>query len=46
MTISSRSILLWSPRLLGVVVSLFVSAFALDTIHQGVRMFLLQRRPD
>ena len=47
----SSSLLLWSPRVLGILVCLFLSVFALDafgggkTFLQGLRDFLLHISP-
>jgi hypothetical protein len=35
MTTTPRRLLLWSPRILGILVSLFVGLFALDAFSQG-----------
>jgi len=39
MTTTSGRLLLWSPRILGIVVSLFVGLFALDAFSQGKPFF-------
>ncbi len=38
-------LLLWNPRLLGILVSLFLGVFALDTIDEGILAFLLHLSP-
>lgn len=45
MTSSARKLLLWSPRILGVLVSLFLGVFALDAIDEGIPAFLLHLAP-
>src|SRR5688572_27011201 len=35
MVTTSRRLLLWSPRILGILVSLFIGLFALDAFSQG-----------
>lgn len=35
MTTTSGRLLLWSPRILGILVSLFIGLFALDAFSQG-----------
>jgi len=35
MALSSADLLLWTPRLLGILVSLFIGMFALDAFSQG-----------
>jgi len=39
MTTTSGRLLLWSPRILGIVVSLFIGLFALDAFSQGRPLF-------
>jgi hypothetical protein len=45
MTISSVNLLLWSPRLLGVGVALFLGVFATDAFAEGMPEFLLHAAP-
>lgn len=33
---STRSLILWSPRLLGILVALFLGLFALDSLGEGI----------
>ena len=35
----SRRVLLWGPRILGILVSLFIGSFALDAFSQGKPLF-------
>jgi hypothetical protein len=44
MTTTSGRLLLWSPRILGILVSLFIGMFALDAFSQGKPF--LQALPD
>lgn len=39
MTGVSRTLLLWGPRVLGIVVSLFLGVFALDAFSEGKSLF-------
>jgi hypothetical protein len=39
MTTTSGRLLLWSPRILGILVSLFIGLFALDAFSQGKPFF-------
>ena len=39
MATTSRRLLLWSPRILGVLVSLFIGIFALDAFSRGAPVF-------
>ena len=45
MTSSARKLLLWSPRIFGILVSLFLGVFALDALDQGIAAFLLHLAP-
>lgn len=45
MTSPVRKLLLWSPRILGILVALFLSVFALDAIGQGFPALLLHAAP-
>ena len=45
MTNSARKLLLWGPRILGIMVSLFLGVFALDALDAGVVAFLLHMAP-
>jgi len=45
MTNSARKLLLWSPRILGIVVSLFLGVFAFDALDEGIPAFLLHMAP-
>jgi hypothetical protein len=39
LAITSARLLLWSPRILGILVSLFIGMFALDTFGEGKPIF-------
>ena len=39
MATTSRRLLVWSPRILGILVSLFIGIFALDAFSQGAPFF-------
>lgn len=45
MTSSARKLLLWSPRILGILVAAFLGVFALDAFGEGVPAFLLHLAP-
>jgi hypothetical protein len=45
MTDAGRRLLLWSPRLLGIAVAMFVGLFALDAIGQGAAALLVHAAP-
>ena len=45
MTSSARKLLLWSPRILGILVAGFLGVFALDAFHEGISAFLLHLAP-
>jgi hypothetical protein len=45
MTSYARKLLLWSPRILGILVALFLGAFALDAVGEGISAFLLHAAP-
>lgn len=45
MTSPVRKLLLWSPRILGILIALFLGVFALDTIGQGLPALLLHAAP-
>ena len=45
MTNSARKLLLWSPRILGILVSAFLGVFALDTLAEGSAAFLIHMVP-
>jgi hypothetical protein len=45
MTTTARSLLLWGPRILGILVGLFVGVFALDALDEGIRAFLVHTMP-
>lgn len=45
MTSSTRKLLLWSPRILGILLSLFLGIFALDALDEGLPAFLLHVAP-
>ncbi len=45
MTSSSRRLLLWSPRILGILVALFLGVFTLDALDEGIPVFLLNLAP-
>lgn len=45
MTSSVGRLLLWSPRILGILVSLFLGVFALDALDEGIAAFLLHLAP-
>jgi hypothetical protein len=40
MAATSAGLLLWSPRILGILVSLFIGMFALDAFSEGKPLFL------
>ncbi|MBI2616142.1 MAG: hypothetical protein HYW52_10825 [Gemmatimonadetes bacterium] len=42
MTEMSRTLLLWSPRVLGILVSLFLGMFALDAFSEGKGLVLVE----
>jgi hypothetical protein len=44
MAITTASLLLWSPRIVGILVSLFIGMFALDAFSEGKPFF--QALPD
>lgn len=45
MTSSPRKLLLWSPRILGILVAVFLGVFALDAFDEGIPAFLLHLAP-
>ena len=45
MTSPVRKLLLWSPRILGILIALFLGVFALDAIGDGLPAFLLHAAP-
>lgn len=45
MTSSARKLLLWSPRILGILVAGFLGVFALDAFDEGIPAFLLHLVP-
>jgi hypothetical protein len=45
MTSPVRKLLLWSPRILGILVALFLGVFALDAIGEGFPALLLHAAP-
>ena len=45
MTTRARKALLWTPRILGIAISLFVGLFALDAVEEGIAAFLLHLTP-
>ena len=45
MTPLQRRLLLWVPRILGILVTLFIGMFALDGLQEGVLAFLLHLLP-
>ena len=45
MTTSARRLLLWGPRILGILVGLFLGVFALDAVDEGIASFLLHTVP-
>ena len=45
MTRSAERILLWSPRVLGILVALFIGMFALDAVGEGIGPFLVHLTP-
>jgi hypothetical protein len=45
MTSYTNKLLLWSPRILGILVALFLGAFALDAAGEGIPAFLLHAAP-
>jgi len=45
MTASARRLLFWTPRILGIVVALFLAAFALDSFGEGIPALLVHLLP-
>jgi len=45
MTKSALKLVLWSPRILGILVSLFLGVFAFDAVDEGIAAFLLHLAP-
>ena len=45
MTKSSSPLLLWSPRILGILVAVFIGIFALDAVNEGAAAFLIHLIP-
>ena len=45
MTMSARRLLLWSPRVLGILVGVFLGLFALDAVGEGIPALLLHMVP-
>ena len=45
MTSSARKLLLWSPRILGLLVAVILGVFALDSFGEGISAFLLHLAP-
>ena len=45
MTRPVRKLLLWSPRMLGILVAFFLGVFALDAVDEGLVAFLLHAAP-
>lgn len=45
MTKNARKILLWSPRILGILVALFIGLFALDAFDDGFFATLIHLAP-
>lgn len=45
MTTSARRLLLWGPRVLGVLVGVFLALFALDAMGEGIPALLLHLVP-
>ncbi len=42
---TSRSLLLWTPRILGILVAMFIGLFALDAVEEGIVPFLIHLAP-
>ncbi len=45
MTRPVSNLLLWSPRVLGILMALFVGVFALDAVGEGLAALLLHFAP-
>ena len=45
MTRPVRKLLLWSPRILGILMALFLGVFALDAVGEGLPALLLHAAP-
>lgn len=45
MTEPASAALLWSPRILGILVALFIGVFALDAVNEGAAAFLIHLIP-
>jgi len=45
MTKSALKLVLWTPRILGIVVSLILGVFAFDAVDEGIAAFLLHLAP-
>ena len=45
MTKLPRRLLLWSPRILGILTALYLGVFALDAVNKGIFAFLLHAAP-
>lgn len=45
MTKATRKLLLWMPRISGILVALFLGVFAFDALDEGIAAFLLHVAP-
>ncbi len=45
MSEAARRMLLWSPRILGISVAVFLGTFALDAVYEGVVAFVIHLVP-
>lgn len=45
MTTATRRLLLWGPRILGILLALFLAAFAMDAIDEGIAAVLIHLTP-
>jgi hypothetical protein len=42
---TALKLLIWSPRILGILVAVFIGAFALDAVDEGIVAFLIHLAP-
>ncbi len=45
MSFRSSGLVVWTPRVLGILVALFIGAFALDAVGEGLGPFLIHLTP-
>lgn len=45
MNLSRRDLLLWAPRILGILLAAFLGMFALDAVEEGAGAFLMHLAP-